>query len=154
MDINSMLSVARQSQFPKMLPSKKVTIDEKYKNLVVNANLSLSTLFKDIQSQESKKRLLESYCYGIRDLLELSNFKEWSYLMLMSDDDVHQISQKWKSESLATVYLSIQQQIGKSYLNRQSQALVHAWHMYLKLGLVDLKFSESEIEECYFRIFS
>lgn len=153
MDISRMLSVARQSNFSKMLPAKKITLDEKNKNLVVNVNLSLSNLFKMIQLRSPNKELLESYCYGIRDFLELSNFKEWSYLMLINDDDLRQLSQKWKSDSLATVYLSIQQQIGKCYLSRQSQALVHAWHMYLKLGLVDLSFNEHDVEECYYRIF-
>lgn len=153
MDISRMLSVARQSRFPKILPAKKITPDEKHKNLIVNINLSLSDLFKKIQLQSSREELLESYCYGIRDFLELSNFKEWSYLMLMDDNDLCQLAQKWKSDSLATVYLSIQQQIGKCYLNHQSQALIHAWHIYLKLGLVDLRFNEHEIEKCYFNVF-
>ena len=152
-DFNRMLGLARQSAFPEMLPAKKITLDEKYSNLVVNVNLSLANLFTKIQAKAPKTELLKSYCQGMRDFFEMANFKEWAYIMLMTDEDLNQIGQKWKSDSFATVYLIIQQQINKCYFNRQPQALVHAWHMYLKLGLIDLDFDEQEIEAQYMEMY-
>lgn len=154
LDFNRMLGVARQSDFPAMLPAKKITPDEKYSNLVVNVNLSLAALFEKVQAKASKEELLKCYCHGMRDFFEMANFKEWAYIMLISDEDLNQIGQKWKSDSFATVYLIIQQQINQCYFNRQPQALVHAWHMYLKLGLIDLDFDEQEIEDQYMKMYA
>ena len=57
-DFNRMLGLARQSAFPEMLPAKKITLDEKYSNLVVNVNLSLANLFTKIQAKAPKAELL------------------------------------------------------------------------------------------------
>ena len=151
MNISEMLSITRQSHFPPMLRAKKHSLDEKYCNLIVNVNLSLASLFQKIQLNQDK--LLDEYCEGLRDFLEIANFKEWAYIMLVDKDEVKKITQKCQSDSLATVYLIIQQQINKCYFEHQSQFLVHAWHIYLKLGLVDLRFTEDQIESRFKQMF-
>ena len=153
MDFNQMFSIARHSEYSEMLPAKSYSLDEKYSNLVVNVNLSLATLFNKIRNKASKSELLDSYCMTMRDFFAIANFKEWTYIMLMSDEDLNAIGQKWKSESLAMVYLSIQQQINSCYFKRQPQSLVHAWHMFLKLGLIDLDFDENQIESHFEKMF-
>lgn len=153
MDFNKMLSVTRQSQFPAMLPAKQHDLDEKYSNLIVNVNLSLANLFRMIQDNAEKDLLLDAYCKCMRDFFAIANFKEWAYIMLMSDEDLNAIGEKWKSESLAMVYLSIQQQINNCYFKRQPQSLVHAWHMFLKLGLIDLEFDINEIENRFYQLY-
>lgn len=154
MDINNMLSLTRHSEFPSMLPAKKITLDEKYSNLTTNLNLSLAKLFMAIQEKKSSKEILDDYCEGMRNFFAIANFKEWAYIMLISDEDLENIKSKWKSDSLSMVYLSIQQQIENCYFKRQPQGLVHAWHMYLKLGLIDLGFDAQQIEEHFVQMYS
>lgn len=147
MNVNELLSITRQSKFPKMLPAKQNNLDEKYSNLIANANISLAKLFGGIQMGMERNEILVRYCDAMRDFLEIANFKEWAYIMLISDEDLNALGQKWKSDSLAVVYLSIQQQLNQCYFHRQPQSLVHAWHMFLKLGLIDLDFEINEIED-------
>ncbi len=100
-------------------------------------------------SIQANQVALQAYCNALQAFLQIANERKWTYKMLVDDELLAQIEQKWASQSLNTVYLILEQQLNKSYFENNQAAFVHAWHIFLKFGLVDLGFTADEIEAQY-----
>lgn len=146
MDITKMLTFARNHPLRPLLPSKTFSEKEQLAGQYVLVIYYLGQLMGSIQANQVA---LQAYCNALQAFLQIANERKWTYKMLVDDELLAQIEQKWASQSLNTVYLILEQQLNKSYFENNQAAFVHAWHIFLKFGLVDLGFTAGEIEAQY-----
>ncbi|GAX06909.1 dUTPase [Secundilactobacillus pentosiphilus] len=99
----------------------------------------------------SSEELLKAYIDVIDHTFQVAARQTWSHLIVMKPDDLERLEQKRPAKSLSQQYLAISHFLDQSYFDRQQLAFQHAWHLILKLGLVDLGFAEAQIEKSYLK---
>lgn len=148
MDITKLAELARRDLTPPLLPLKD-PLGEKKASLYAELELDLADFFRN-----SKETSLERYCVVLKDFLAIANETKWLYLLLLDEQQLAQLATKWPARSLNVLYLILQQQVNKSYFERKSEPLVHAWHMFIKFGLVEAGFAPEQIEKCYIELYA
>ncbi len=108
----------------------------------------MAELFSKV-GQADETTCLKAYCKALAAFLGVANAKKWVYLLLLTPEQEEKLASKWRSRSVATVYLTLQQQILKAHLERRNEYLVRAWNIFIKFGLTDLKYSPEMIENCF-----
>lgn len=99
----------------------------------------------------SPEELLKAYVEVIDHTFQVAARQTWSQLIVMKTDDLENLAQKHPAKSLSQQYLAIVHFLNQSYFDRQQLAFQHAWHLILKLGLVDIGFTETQIEKAYLK---
>lgn len=99
----------------------------------------------------SSEELLDTYIEVIDHTFQVAARQTWSHLIVMKPDDLKRLEQKQPAKSLSQQYLAIIHFLDQSFFDRQQLAFRHAWHLILKLGLVDLGFTEDQIEKAYLK---
>ena len=131
MDINEIAKKVRGREIKLFLPTKVLNPEERVAGLYVGLNVR----------NENRKELIEYFCETMVYFISIANEKKWLYLLLLNEEQISNFKSKWHSKSYNSVYLIIQQQINKCYFSHQSTEFVHAWHMLIKFGLVELGIS-------------
>lgn len=148
MDITKLAELARRDKTLPLLPLKD-PLNEKKASLYAELELNLATFFRS-----PKEERLKRYCIVLKDFLAIANETKWLYLLLLDEQQIAQFSTKWQTRSLNVLYLILQQQVNKSYFERKSEPLVHAWHIFIKYGLVEAGFTSEQIEEKYYELYA
>lgn len=143
-----MLDFARNYPLKPVLPVKNFSEKERLASQYALLNYYLG---KTMEINAERKQLLTNYCHTLQVFLQIANERKWTYKMLIDDEKKQAITNKWASQSLNVVYLIIGQQLNKSYFENKMDNFVHAWHIFLKLGIVDLGFTWAEIETSYYQ---
>lgn len=86
------------------------------------------------------------YLVVVEAILRIALTNKWGFQLLLSPKKEDFLIKQKEVRSLAKTYLTLDHLINQSYFNRQPTPLVHAWHIFIKYGLVDLHFSVSELE--------
>lgn len=98
--------------------------------------------------------LLNHYVTAMELLLLYSAKRQWTHLVVIDEAAMDRITgadQATKLADLNKEYLAIKHFLqGGFYSNRQDD-FRHAWHLLLKMGLVDFKLSDQEIMDAYDR---
>ncbi len=147
-----MLKAVRKYPLMSILPMKQVSDVERLASIYVGLNVELAALMKLVK-ENNKEEILTQYCHAMRYFLEIGNAKKWTYLLLLEDEELEQMQAKWQSSSYNKVYLIMQQQLNKCYFENKKEYLVHAWHIFVKFGINELKLTPAEIEEKFFEIY-
>jgi hypothetical protein len=96
--------------------------------------------------------LVDAYTVALQWMLIFSARKQWTHLVVM-DKDVYQRLLAADPVDKGTVadqqYLAIKQFMFSAYTTHQQDDYRHAWHLFLKWGLVDLKLTEKEIMKAH-----
>lgn len=145
MNFVKMASHARHNRFPSFLPVQRMTEKEKAGILYVGITAALGDLAKAYRGSQAEK--LDAYCAVLRYFLEIGSDRQWLYKMLLSDEELQAMQEKWQAPSINTVFLILEQQLLNCYFKHQEAAFLHAWHILIKFGLVELGFSPAAIEE-------
>ncbi|MDR3189874.1 MAG: dUTPase [Lactobacillaceae bacterium] len=103
----------------------------------VNANVPTST--------NVTTNALQLYAQGLVQFLAISLRQQWTHLMVMEETDLKQFS-KFPQQQLAHQFMGIQTMLLNSYHQKVQRDFAHAWRSYLKLGLVELKFSATDLD--------
>lgn len=148
MDITKLAELARRDVTPPLLPLKD-PINEKKANLYAELELNLAAFFRSPKEEQLKR-----YCIVLKDFLAIANETKWLYLLLLDEQQIAQFATKWQARSLNVLYLILQQQVNKSYFERKSGPLVHAWHIFIKYGLVEAGFTPEQIEKQYYELYA
>ncbi|GAJ25414.1 dimeric dUTPase [Liquorilactobacillus sucicola DSM 21376 = JCM 15457] len=148
MQIKEMIDAARHFEGGVLVEG--LAGEEKTAALYLELNNRLAILFSRAAAEKETAALLESYCDVLCAFFRVGNHQKWTYLMLLSDEQIEQLQHKWVSRSLAKLFMILQQQLNKSFFERQNRPFQHAWHLLLKFGLVELGFTPAQIEEEYF----
>lgn len=133
---------------------EKFTDEEKIAILYLKLNNTLAVLFSKTAQKMKDTDILASYCDVLCAFCRVGNHQKWTYLMLLSDEETDRLRQKWVSHSFANLFMILQQQLNKSFFERQNEPFLHAWHILLKFGLVELGYTPAQIEEKYFEKFT
>ncbi|MDO4902977.1 MAG: hypothetical protein Q3959_01810 [Limosilactobacillus sp.] len=99
-----------------------------------------------------KEQLLKVYVRVLSLFLLFSAKKQWTHLVVLSDEQWERITGSEKKGQLADLnreYLAIKNFLNTAYTNRLQANFSHAWHMILKMGLIDFGFDTQSIEEAY-----
>ena len=137
MDINEIAKKVRGREIKLFLPTKVLNPEERVAGLYVGLNIYLAKMMENVRN-ENRKELIEYFCETMVYFISIANEKQ-----------ISNFKSKWHSKSYNSVYLIIQQQINKCYFSHQSTEFVHAWHMLIKFGLVELGISPEEIEDYF-----
>ncbi|GAX01177.1 hypothetical protein [Secundilactobacillus silagei] len=97
----------------------------------------------------SSEDLLKAYIEVIDHTFQVAARQTWSHLIVMKPEDLDKLAHKAPAKSPSQQYLAISHFLDQSFFDRQQAAFRHAWHLILKFGLVDLKFTETQIQDAY-----
>lgn len=95
---------------------------------------------------------LTRYTEAMHWLLLFSARKQWTHLLVMDKADYQRIVQADANQDFNDFdkeYLTILHLVMSAYYTHQQDYFRHAWHLFLKLGLVDWQLSEQEIMDCH-----
>lgn len=152
MKVNEMSIAVRNSRAKSYL--KLTNFSEKERQAALFADLAISLSEVLVASQgEDQDILLDKYSQAAGRFLLVASSQNVMDRFLVSDEQIAQIQNKWQTKSYNVMYLILEQQVQNAYFKHQVDDLVHAWHMFLKLGLVDLNLSESTIEKHFFKVY-
>lgn len=109
--------------------------------------------YKVLSDEEpDQSSLLNHYVNALELLLLYSAKRQWTHLVVVNDATLKRITtadRATKLEDLNKEYLAIKHFLqGGFYSNRQDD-FRHAWHLLLKMGLVDFQLSDQEITAVY-----
>ena len=101
--------------------------------------------------------LLQAYTVAMQWMLIFSARNQWTHLVVMDKDAFQRIIAADPADK-ATVadqqYLAIKQFMFSAYTTHQQDYYRHAWHLFLKWGLVDLQLEENEIMQAHDQLVS
>lgn len=96
--------------------------------------------------------MLQHYVISLELLLLYSAKRQWTHLVVLDDETMKRICSADQSTKLADLnkeYLAIKHFLqGGFYSNRQDD-FRHAWHLLLKMGLVDFQLTDQQIVAAY-----
>lgn len=103
---------------------------------------------KASDGKTKKETLLEEYVDALDFILLIAAKQQWTHLIVLDRDEVSKLKAGRPGE-LNKEYLSIKKMLYGSYFDHRQADFSHAWHLFLKMGLVDFGFSEDEIMQAY-----
>ncbi len=91
----------------------------------------------------------EAYLKAMDGFFQVAAKQTWSQLIVQSDNKLAALASARKAKSLSQQYLSMKQFLYDAFLKHEQPAFEHAWHLFLKLGLVDLGLDDEELEQAF-----
>lgn len=105
---------------------------------------------KQDEGLTSRATLLNEYVDAMDFFLLIANLKNWNKIIVDSQSELTTITAKKAEEFLDKQYLILKQMIFKTYFAHSESSYKHAWHLFLKFGLVDFGFTTDEIQVAFF----
>ncbi|WP_295747110.1 hypothetical protein [uncultured Limosilactobacillus sp.] len=100
------------------------------------------------QSPVNHSQLLTNYCRTLNLFLLWSAKRQWTHLVVLGDDDWQRLTEAKLAEKVTDKnkqYLAIVRLLGNVQFSHQQESFRHAWHLFLKMGLVDWQLTPAEI---------
>lgn len=97
-------------------------------------------------------RLTKEYAQAVALMLLFSAKMQWTHLDVLDEATANRITAAKQSTKLADLnksYLAIKHFLNDGYYNHQQESFRHAWHLLLKMGLVDWQLTVSEVTAAY-----
>lgn len=101
-----------------------------------------------LDHQEQLSRFTEAMHW----LLLFSARKQWTHLIVIDPKEYQRILNADVADDFKELdkeYLTITNLVMNAYYTHQQDYFCHAWHLFLKLGLVDWHLNEKEIMSCH-----
>lgn len=99
-----------------------------------------------------REALKKNYSEAIALMLLLSAKMQWTHLDVLDEASVDRITTAKPATKLMDLnksYLAIKHFLNDAYYNHQQESFRHAWHLLLKMGLVDWRLTADEITATY-----
>ncbi|MBB1080146.1 hypothetical protein H5S09_01640 [Limosilactobacillus sp. STM2_1] len=99
-----------------------------------------------------EEKLLAAYVRSFALLLLFSAKMQWTHLVVIDDVSWQRITSAKKSTKLADLnksYLALKHFLSDAYFNHQQESYRHAWHLFLKMGMVDWQLQPAQIAAAY-----
>lgn len=106
-------------------------------------------LRKDYQADQ--EALLKTYCKCLNQMLLWAAKRQWTHLVVLDDNGWQRIANSdvlTKPQDLNKQFLAVTRLLTDVQFSNSQDGYRHAWHIMLKLGLVDLKFTDHSVEDC------
>lgn len=127
--------------------------------IFLDLDISLSDMaeaagwYKVINPNEAdKKKLLKAYAEVMGLFLLFSAKMQWTHLVVLDEEVWRRITDAKRATKLADLnksYLAIKHFLSDAYFNHQQESYRHAWHLLLKMGIVDWKLTPEQITKAY-----
>lgn len=94
----------------------------------------------------------QSYLKSLALLLLFSAKKQWPHLVVMDDDQWQRVTTAKQSTKLADLnkeYLAIKHFLNGAYYSHRQEDFRHAWHLLLKMGIVDFGYQPADLQKGY-----
>lgn len=104
------------------------------------------------QRPAGHEQLTAQYVKVLALFLLFSAKRQWTHLIVLSDEQWQRITGADKKDQLADLnreYLAIKNLLNGAFVSRHQEDLRHAWHLLLKLGIVDFMITPDEITSAY-----
>lgn len=92
--------------------------------------------------------LLNEYVDAMDFFFLVSAIQQWTHLIPIAGDDLTAMAHK-PATDLNKQYLAIKHLLYDAYFNHRQESYQHAWHVFLKIGLVDFGFTQDEIQTAF-----
>lgn len=99
-----------------------------------------------------RPQLLKDYVQALAWFLLASAKRQWTHLIALDQQQWQRITdaeEKTKLADLNREYLAVKNFLNSAYFSRRQEDFRHAWHLWLKMGLVDFGFTPAEISAAY-----
>ncbi|PWG00938.1 hypothetical protein [Levilactobacillus bambusae] len=103
----------------------------------------------DLSNEANVSEISQRYAAGLIGFLLIAAKQTWSQVIVMKPDDYQRLLKTKVSSDWDEHYLITKRLIFNSYFEHRQDDFRHAWRLYLKFGLVDLKLSETAIREAF-----
>lgn len=98
--------------------------------------------------QLATEDLLTAYVDALDLFLWLALTEQWTHLVVLEADELQKLARMPKRD-LNAHYIGIKTMLWSAYHRKSQQDYAHAWHSFLKLGLVEFGLTEAEIQAAY-----
>lgn len=109
--------------------------------------------FKVLTKPEpDSQAILNHYCRALELMLLYSAKRQWTHLVVLDDATMKRITDADRATKLADLnkeYLAIKHFLAGGYYSNRQDDFRHAWHLLLKLGMVDLQLTDDQISSYY-----
>lgn len=109
--------------------------------------------YKQITKLEINRDQLEkNYAKSLALVLLYCAKLQWTHLVVLDDDQWQRIMKADQLTELADLnkeYLAIKHFLNGAYFSHHQEDLRHAWHLLLKMGIVDYGITPAELEKVY-----
>ncbi|MDV7718830.1 2-deoxyuridine 5-triphosphate nucleotidohydrolase [Pediococcus ethanolidurans] len=163
---------------PKMLQSsiqldrsiaaeKELTLNwpERIKNTLLSLDVELSEVAntsewfkvwkehkgKNDEGKTVRETLLVEYVDAIDFFLLFASQKQWVENVDLTSEQFKKLETSDSKLNLTDTYLAIKSMLFSSSVSNRPDNFRHAWHLYLKLGMVGFGFSPAEIEAAFYQ---
>ncbi|VDG19832.1 dUTPase [Lactiplantibacillus mudanjiangensis] len=92
--------------------------------------------------------LLNEYVDAMDFFFLVAAIQQWTHLMPMTAEDLAEVASKPKTD-LDKQYLAIKHLLYNAYFDHRQESYKHAWHVFLKIGLVEFGFDQDEIQAAF-----
>ncbi|RRK09528.1 2-deoxyuridine 5-triphosphate nucleotidohydrolase [Lactiplantibacillus garii] len=95
-----------------------------------------------------RETLLNEYVDAMDFFFLVAAIQQWTHLVPITADELTKIGAKPVTD-LNKQYLAIKHLLYDAYFNHRQVSYQHAWHVFLKMGLVEFGFSQDEIQTAF-----
>ena len=118
------------------------------------ANFAQATGWADVLEEGTADPVAarQSYLKSLALLLLFSAKKQWTHLVVMDDDQWQRVTTAKQSTKLADLnkeYLAIKHFLNGAYYSHRQEDFRHAWHLLLKMGIVDFGYQPADLQKGY-----
>lgn len=104
------------------------------------------------QGTADPARAQRSYLNSLALLLLFSAKKQWTHLVVMDDEQWQRVTTAKQSTKLADLnkeYLAVKHFLNGAYYSHRQEDFRHAWHLLLKMGIVDFGYQPADLQKEY-----
>ncbi|TLQ04649.1 2-deoxyuridine 5-triphosphate nucleotidohydrolase [Pediococcus stilesii] len=98
-----------------------------------------------------RQTVLNEFVDATDFFLLLANLNQWNHLIVISDEELDKFKSDSRNLDLSLMYLNVKKMLYSAYAYNRSTDYVHAWHMFMKLGIQGLRYSPEEIQDSFFQ---
>ena len=118
------------------------------------ANFAQAAGWADVldQGTHDADQARQSYLKSLALLLLFSAKKQWTHLVVLDDDQWQRITTAKQSTKLGDLnkeYLAIKHFLNGAYYSHRQEDFRHAWHLLLKMGIVDFDYQPAALQQGY-----
>ena len=95
-----------------------------------------------------RETLLNEYVDAMDFFFLVAAIQQWTHLIPMTAEEITELSEK-RPTDLNKQYLAIKHLLYDAYFNHRQVSYKHAWHVFLKIGLVEFGYSQTEIQAAF-----
>lgn len=95
-----------------------------------------------------RETLLNEYVDAMDFFFLLAAIQQWTHLVPLTAKQLDELTAK-PATDLSKQYLAIKHLLYDAYFNHRQVSYRHAWHVFLKIGLVEFGFTQDEIQTAF-----